>query len=182
MCLLTKELALHMSLPRKSINGFPVIEHAEFSQEVVTYRETEGRNINLGSIYNMGQLQIRVSKLICKVFQCIHLLPVQLLFDQNVIVDLSRVGSSEKKSQIMGILVIRLSEYRMSNANGMNQPLKHVTVLEEAHNILKRTSTEQQSESSNVLGEFVEMLSNAIAEKKGTHVNIYSLVTPLISI
>ena len=88
------------------------------------------------------------------------------LFDSNVIVDLSRIGSQETKSLIMGILVMRLSEHRMSNADGMNQPLKHVTVLEEAHNILKRTSTEQSSEGSNVAGKSVEMLSNAIAEMR----------------
>lgn len=88
------------------------------------------------------------------------------LFDSNVIVDLSRIGSQETKSLIMGILVMRLSEHRMSNADGMNQPLKHVTVLEEAHNILKRTSTEQSSEGSNVAGKAVEMLSNAIAEMR----------------
>ena len=88
------------------------------------------------------------------------------LFDSNVIVDLSRIGSQETKSLIMGILVMRLSEHRMSDATGMNQPLKHVTVLEEAHNILKRTSTEQSSESSNVAGKAVEMLSNAIAQMR----------------
>ena len=88
------------------------------------------------------------------------------LFDSNVIVDLSRIGSQETKSLIMGILVMRLSEHRMSNADGMNQSLKHVTVLEEAHNILKRTSTEQSSEGSNVSGKAVEMLSNAIAEMR----------------
>lgn len=89
----------------------------------------------------------------------------ETLFDQNVIVDLSRIGSQETKSLIMGILVMRLSEYRMSSS-GMNQALKHVTVLEEAHNILKRTSTEQSSEGANVAGKAVEMLSNAIAEMR----------------
>lgn len=336
-----KELAIHMSLPRKSITGFPVIEHAEFAQEVVTYRETEGRNINLGSIYNMGQptnsrVKIDLQSLsmhtlitgstgsgksnavyeilqqlksqgikfliiepakgeykhllghdpdvtilgtnpkkskmlkvnpfsfpedihvlehidrLVEIFNvcwpmyaampailkeaivhayeqcgwdleysvnehtdsiptfkdilnsledviqqsaydsetkgnytgslvtrvrsltngingqifCSGELESEILFDQNVIIDLSRVGASETKSLIMGILVMRLSEYRMANANGMNEPLKHVTVLEEAHNILKRTSTEQQSESANVLGKSVEMLSNAIAEMR----------------
>ena len=63
----------------------------------------------------------------------------------------------------MGILVMRLQEYRMTSGV-MNADLKHVTVLEEAHNLLKRTSTEQSSESSNLLGKSVEMLSNAIAE------------------
>jgi hypothetical protein len=46
----------------------------------------------------------------------------------------------------------------------MNKPLRHVTVLEEAHNILKRTSTEQSAEGSNLVGKSVEMLANSIAE------------------
>lgn len=89
-----------------------------------------------------------------------------ILFDKNVIVDLSRVGSSETKSLIMGILIMRLNEHRMSFADGMNIPLKHVTVLEEAHNILKRTSTEQSAEGSNMIGKSVEMISNSIAEMR----------------
>lgn len=87
------------------------------------------------------------------------------LFDENVIVDLSRVGSTETKSLIMGLLVLKLQEYRMTQES-MNSPLKHVTVLEEAHNLLKRTSTEQSSESSNLIGKSVEMLTNAIAEMR----------------
>lgn len=93
-------------------------------------------------------------------------LPSKELFDNNVIVDLSRTGSSETKSLIMGLLVMKLQEYRMSNANGGNESLKHVTVLEEAHNILKRTSTEQSSEGSNLIGKSVEMLANSIAEMR----------------
>lgn len=88
------------------------------------------------------------------------------LFDTNVIVDLSRIGSVETKSLIMGLLIMKLQEYRMSNAKGGNNPLKHITVLEEAHNILKRTSKEQISESSNLIGKSVEMLANSIAEMR----------------
>ncbi|MCI9142699.1 MAG: DUF87 domain-containing protein [Lachnospiraceae bacterium] len=88
------------------------------------------------------------------------------LFDQNVIVDLSRVGSSETRALIMGMLVLKLQEYRMTNATEMNSDLKHVTVLEEAHNILRRTSIEQPTEGANLLGKSVEMLSNAIAEMR----------------
>lgn len=87
------------------------------------------------------------------------------LFDENVIVDLSRVGSSETKSLIMGMLVLKLQEYRMTS-NAMNVELGHITVLEEAHNLLKRTSTEQSSESGNLIGKSVEMLTNAIAEMR----------------
>jgi hypothetical protein len=93
-------------------------------------------------------------------------IPSHELFDKNVIVDLSRVGSSETKSLIMGLLVMKLQEHRMATCNEMNAKLKHVTVLEEAHNLLKRTSTEQSSEGSNMLGKSVEMLTNAIAEMR----------------
>ncbi|WP_314790316.1 ATP-binding protein [Mogibacterium diversum] len=89
-----------------------------------------------------------------------------MLFESNAIVDLSRVGSSETKSLIMGILVLKLQEYRISSAEGMNSNLKHVTVLEEAHHILKRTSTEQNQEGANLLGKSVEMIANAIAEMR----------------
>ena len=87
------------------------------------------------------------------------------LFDKNVIVDLSRVGSAETKSLIMGLLVLKLQEYRMTTGGG-NKDLQHVTVLEEAHNLLKRTSTEQSQDSGNLLGKSVEMLTNAIAEMR----------------
>lgn len=87
------------------------------------------------------------------------------LFDENVIVDLSRVGSMETKALVMGILVMKLSEYRMAKG-GINSDLRHVCVLEEAHNLLKQTSVEQSSESSNLLGKSVEMLANSIAEMR----------------
>ena len=92
-------------------------------------------------------------------------LTMEQLFDENVIIDLSRVGSGETKSLIMGMLVLKLQEHRMAQGE-MNAPLNHITVLEEAHNLLKRTSTEQSSESANLLGKSVEMISNAIAEMR----------------
>lgn len=87
------------------------------------------------------------------------------LFDKSVIIDLSRVGSTETKSLIMGLLVLKLNEYRMSSGK-VNSPLSHITVLEEAHNLLKRTSAEQSSESANLLGKSVELLANSIAEMR----------------
>ena len=88
------------------------------------------------------------------------------LFDESCIVDLSRVGSSETKSLLMGILFLKLQEYRMATALGSNSGLKHITVLEEAHNLLRRTSSEQGQESANLQGKSVEMISNAIAEMR----------------
>ncbi len=92
------------------------------------------------------------------------------IFDENVIVDLSRVGSAESKSLIMGILVMALNEYRMDQSqNSMNQNLKHITVLEEAHNLLRNTSITGSSgseEGTGVAGKSVEMITNSIAEMR----------------
>lgn len=88
------------------------------------------------------------------------------LFEENVVIDLSRVGSTETKSLIMGLLVLKLHEYRKAYTEETDVNLQHVTVLEEAHNLLKRTSAEQSAESSNLLGKSVEMLANAIAEMR----------------
>lgn len=87
------------------------------------------------------------------------------LFDESTIVDLSRVGSSETKAMIMGVIVIRLQERKIAKG-GINLPLEHVTIIEEAHNLLKKTSSEQTTEGANLQGKSVEMISNAIAEMR----------------
>lgn len=89
----------------------------------------------------------------------------QILFDENIIVDISRIGSIETKSLIMGIIIMKLQEYRMCS-DSMNAELKHITVLEEAHHLLRRTSYMQSQESANLQGKSVEMLTNAIAEMR----------------
>lgn len=89
-----------------------------------------------------------------------------ILFDESTIVDLSRVGSSETKALIMGILVLKLTEYRMTNVTSGNSILKHLTILEEAHNILKNSKNVQNTTGSNVISKSVEMIVNSIAEMR----------------
>ncbi len=90
----------------------------------------------------------------------------EILFDENVIVDISRIGSQETKALIMGVMIMRLNEYRSNRGIEANSRLRHVTILEEAHNLLKRCSQDQNPEGSNLAGKSVEMISNAIAEMR----------------
>lgn len=89
----------------------------------------------------------------------------EILFDENTIIDLSRVGSVETKSLIMGILIMKLNEYRSAKATSktQNSGLRHVTVLEEAHNLLRRVSP---GSGSDVQSKSIEMISNGIAEMR----------------
>lgn len=101
-----------------------------------------------------------------QVFCCRHDIPEDILFDSYTVIDLSHVGSSETKSLLMGLLIMRLKEYRMVSSSGENAALRHVTIIEEAHNLLKRTSTEQSQESANLAGKSIEMISASIAEMR----------------
>lgn len=125
--------------------------------------DSENKGAYKGSL--LTRLQSLTNGINGMIFSCNEVADKDL-FDRNVIIDLSRVGSSETKSLIMGMLVLKLQEHRMTNASGMNSRLKHITVLEEAHNLLKRTATESSSESTNLTGKSVEMLANAIAEMR----------------
>ncbi len=92
---------------------------------------------------------------------------VEDLFEQNVIVDLSRVSASETKALLMGVLVMKLQEYRIDQEeNAFSKNLRHLTVLEEAHNLLRKTSFQQSSETANLQGKSVEMITNSIAEMR----------------
>ncbi len=140
----------------------------DLQNELVTVINNSAYSQELKSNY-MGSLLTRVKSLTNglngQIFGAKEI-SNERLFDTNVIIDLSRIGSLETKSLIMGILIMRLNEYRMTTVKEMNAPLSHITVLEEAHNILKRTSTDQNPESSNMAGKSVEMISNAIAEMR----------------
>ena len=88
------------------------------------------------------------------------------LFGENAIVDLSRIGAVETRSLFMGILIMKLQEYHMSRKKEDNEKLQHLTIIEEAHNLLRRTSMTQSQESSNLQGKSVEMITNSIAEMR----------------
>jgi len=91
----------------------------------------------------------------------------EILFDSNTIVDLSRVGSSETKSLLMGVMVMKLNEHRIASSEGENLPLKHITILEEAHNLLRNAhGMSGGQEGGNAMGKSVEMISNSIAEMR----------------
>lgn len=115
----------------------------------------------------IGALVMRVETLTKSVYGLIfgqEEIGDQGLFDENVIIDISRAGSAETKALLMGVLVMRLVEYRMCSGE-MNSPLKHLTLLEEAHNLLKK-QTLGTAEGADMRAASVEMITDAIAEMR----------------
>lgn len=129
-----------------------IIRKSEFSSEV------QGNYI--------GSLVTRLKSLTTGLYGCIfsgESIDDKILFDENVLIDLSRVGSSETKSLLMGMLVMKLQEYRMCTSE-MNRRLTHVTLLEEAHHLLK--ASPGGSEEANLRRMSLEMITNSIAEMR----------------
>ena len=126
-----------------------LIDNTEYSAEV------KG-NYTGALVTRVKSLTVGLNKFIFTTDQT----PYERLFDENCILDISRVKSSETKALLMGLIVYILNEYRMDTKQGNNSGLKHITVLEEAHNLLKNTSNSE----SELVGKSVEMLTNTIAE------------------
>ena len=157
---------LYNSTNKFSNTLFPTF--ADLLNELVLVINTSAYSEEVKSNYQ-GSLVTRVKSLnngLCKQIFSGQELGDAALFDENVIVDLSRIGSQETKSLIMGILIMRLNEYRSNSNIRHNSELRHITILEEAHNILRRDSEEKSGDGGNVAGKSVEMISNAIAEMR----------------
>ena len=65
------------------------------------------------------------------------------LFDARVVVELEAIGDDDDKCFLMGLLLIRLAEYR--RMMGPSRELKHVLVIEEAHRLLSAASESNQA-------------------------------------
>lgn len=116
----------------------------------------------------IGALQTRLESLQIGIYSTIlsssDCTDYEKLYDQNAIIDLHHIGSTETRSLLMAMLVLGLNEWRMStNDDDMDLPLQHVTVIEEAHNILPRVSKHQSQEGANVLGKSVEMIADVMS-------------------
>lgn len=121
----------------------------------------------------VGALVTRVNSLTTglngSIFNSVYEVSDRQLFEENTIVDISKIGSDETKALLMGILVMKLQEYRIDERirnRDLDSRIKHFTVLEEAHLLLRKTSTEQSQEGANMQGKSVEMITNAIAEMR----------------
>lgn len=131
----------------------PLIENAGYSKEVTDNYK--------------GSLLTRVRSMtngINRLIFCTPELGDERLFNRNAIVDISRIPSPETQALIMGFLVTRLAEFRRSEDQGMDLPLRHVTVLEEAHNLLSASHSGPAGEGASIGGKSVELLVRAIAE------------------
>jgi hypothetical protein len=104
--------------------------------------------------------------------------PWQTLFSKNAVINLSQLGDDADKCLVMSLILQFLYEYRQAlvalpstnDSNANSTKLKHVTVIEEAHRVMMRSSNnfgEQAHPQSKVAEMFANILSEIRAYGEG---------------
>ena len=88
------------------------------------------------------------------------------LLRKNVVLEIEDVGDDADKAFLMGTVLIRLAEHlRLTSCTGGAAPgLRHLTVVEEAHRLLRRPPAGGDAGGPGAAGHAVEMFAGLLAE------------------
>ncbi len=94
---------------------------------------------------------------------------MEQVLNQPAILEMKQIGDDDEKAFLIGLILVRLYEYYESlvklGALDFKTRLRHVTLIEEAHRILKNVPTEKMGEeTSNIKGKAVETFCNILSE------------------
>ncbi|MCP6757169.1 MAG: DUF87 domain-containing protein [Fischerella sp. CENA71] len=85
------------------------------------------------------------------------------LLSQSTIMELQNMGDDDDKAFFMGLLLIRLVEYRRVQGDS-NNDLRHLLVIEEAHRLLSNVPARSNEEQADPRGKAVETFANLLSE------------------
>jgi hypothetical protein len=89
--------------------------------------------------------------------------PIEDLLSGPTVVELQALGDDQEKAFLMGLILVRLYEHRQTG--GLAAGLVHLTLIEEAHRVLKNMDGRtDNAESANTAGKAVETFNNILAE------------------
>lgn len=98
-----------------------------------------------------------------------HGVSMDELVNRPTVIELEALGNDDEKSFLMGMVMARLYEYQ--RLRGYSTQLRHITVVEEAHRLLKHVNTDVGTEEANnkamAVGVFANMLSEVRAYGEG---------------
>jgi uncharacterized protein len=94
-----------------------------------------------------------------------HPLDVAEMFRRNVVLELERIGDDQNKNFLVGAVLIRMVEHLRVHADGSAPGLRHVTVVEEAHRLLRAAAA--GTPSAHAVESFAAMLAEIRAYGEG---------------
>jgi len=119
----------------------------------ITQDITAALKVRLGSLLNGGKgFMLNTQRSI----------PMSELLRRPVVLELRRMGDDDEKALVMGLLFIQL--YEACQNRSLQSSLQHITLIEEAHRLLRNVSTIANADYANPRGKAVEMFSDMMAE------------------
>ncbi len=162
---------INMRLPdwsqRNKYPIFPTMTDLYYKVEEVTnslgYHHEVESNVKAALKSRIGSLRIGSKGLM---LDTVRGIPMQTLLSVPTILELEGIGNDDEKTFMMGLFLARLYEYRRLQAATGRLPsgLQHLIVFEEAHRLLKNTSTQVDSESANPRAQAIEVFTNMLSE------------------
>lgn len=100
-------------------------------------------------------------------FNTYDMMNIKELLESNSVLELEGLADDSDKAFALGLLIIYVNEYRQVQKEvGDVKGLQHLLVIEEAHRLLKNTSTENNEDLGNPKGKAVEHFTNMLAEMR----------------
>lgn len=93
--------------------------------------------------------------------------PFDELMQRPVILEMSQITNSDDRAFIMGLILNRCYEYWIARRHEATGELKHLILVEEAHNLLANASESANQEQANPKGKAVRNFANMLAEVRG---------------
>ena len=151
---------------RDSARAFPTIDDLiatvpRVSDSLGYVGETR-QNIKSSLEGRLTQLRIGGGK--GAMLNCRQSISADELFTVPCIIELKQLVNDADKAFLIGLLLIRLCEYYEGRKAPNNGELRHLTLIEEAHRLLRNVSTVQGGDTANPLGKAVEVFTNMLAE------------------
>jgi hypothetical protein len=146
---------------------FPTLTDLYYKVEEVTnrlgYDDEVESNVKAGLKARIGSLRIGSKGLMLDTARG---MPMEQLFATPTILELENIGNDDEKTFLMGLLLARLYEFRRVQVATGRVPggLQHLMVFEEAHRLLQNTSTQVDTESSNMRAQAIEVFTNMLSE------------------
>lgn len=94
-------------------------------------------------------------------------IPFDELMQRPVILEMSQVTNTDDRTFIMGLILNRCYQYWTARRHEATGELKHLLLVEEAHNLLGNIAESGNQESANPKGKAVKNFANILAEVRG---------------
>jgi Helicase HerA, central domain len=119
----------------------------------------------------LAAVSVRINKFrrgpLGKMLDTTESVPFELLMQRPAILEMSQITNSDDRAFVMGLILNRCYQYWTARRHQATGELKHLLLIEEAHNLLANASESTSQEQANPKGKAVKNFANMLAEVRG---------------